>query len=89
MAGSPQLAKAVEEALRKLKDGSAGPEMAEMAREVLEGRTDLRSVARSSAYAAQISEGIRGYKSWEDSLSEEERNHLEEEARKVIHEDDE
>jgi len=73
MAGSPQLAKAVKDSLVRLSKSAGGPDLAELARDVLEGRTDLRAVARSSAYAEQISAATVKFQKWYSELTPEER----------------
>jgi hypothetical protein len=62
MAGGRGLADSLKASLEKLKTGVAGKDLAEMAAEILDGRTGLREVAQSSAYSAQISEGITAFK---------------------------
>lgn len=47
-----------------------------MATEVLEGRTDLRTVGRSSVYAAQLTEAADRFRDWQASLTPEEREAL-------------
>ena len=85
MAGDPQLARSIRRGLEQLRDGSAGPDLAEMAEDLLEGRIDLRTVARSAAYASDISEAIGYYQSWEAQLSPEERAGFERAARDLIY----
>jgi hypothetical protein len=88
MAGSPQLAKAIKQNLHRLSKGAAGSDLAEMARDVLEGRTDLRTIARSSAYAGQITEGITKFNRWQSELTPEERDKLLEETRARVYDED-
>lgn len=88
-AGTPQLARAVRKSLQQLKGGAAGPDLAEMARELLNGGTDLRSLARSSAYANPISQGIEQYNRWEAGLTPDERQRFIEAAYAAIYGDDE
>jgi hypothetical protein len=88
MAGTPQLARVVRRSLERLRDGAAGPDLAEMARELLDGRTDLRSVARSTAYAGPITDGIHRYDGWQAQLTAEERRQLEEEMRAIVSDED-
>ncbi len=76
MSGSPVLAKQIKESLRRLSDGIAGTELAEMARDLLGGRTDLRTVAQSSVYAGQITEAIARFRRWQAELTPEERDRL-------------
>ena len=58
MAGNPKLARAIKDALNKLGKGAGGADLAEMARDVLDGRIDLRTVGQSSAYSHQMTEAI-------------------------------
>jgi hypothetical protein len=88
MSGNPAIAKHLKESLRRLSDGSAGPELAEMAREVLEGRTDLRTVARSSAYADQMTEAVGRFQNWQAEATPEERSQLLEETQKKLRHED-
>jgi hypothetical protein len=74
--GSPQLAKAVREQITRLSRGAGGPVLAELARDLLDGRTDLRSVTRGSAYAEPLSEVMSGFARWHDNLEPEERERL-------------
>lgn len=76
MTSNPRVAEAMKTALNKLRQGVAGPEMAEMATEVLEGRTDLRTIGQSSVYAVQFTEAAEGFRRWHTELSPEERNRL-------------
>jgi hypothetical protein len=89
MAGSPALAKAVKENLVRLSKGAGGPDLAEMARELLEGRTDLRAIARSSAYAEQISAATGKFQKWYGELTPEERERFIADTRAFISDRDE
>jgi hypothetical protein len=73
MSGNPALAKHIKESLRRLAGGAAGPMLAEMARDVLNGRTDLRTAARSSIYADNLTEAIGQFQRWQDTLAPDER----------------
>ena len=76
MTGDPALTRQLKASLQKLRDGVGGPALAEMAREVLEGRTTLRDVARSSAYAAEMSTVMAGLQQWNADLTDEQREQL-------------
>jgi hypothetical protein len=89
MAGTPQLAQAIKQGLQRLRDGVAGPDLAEMARELLGGHIDVPLIARTSAYANPILEGIDQYKRWEASLTPEERQRFINDARAAIYGDNE
>ena len=71
MTGDPALPRQLKASLQKLRAGVGGPALAEMAREVLEGRTTLRDVARSSAYAAEMSAVMAGLQQWNADLTDE------------------
>jgi hypothetical protein len=85
--GTPQLAQAIKQSLQRLKDGAAGPDLAEMARELLNGRSDVRTIANCSAYAGPILQGIEQYRRWESSLTPEERQRFIEDAHVAIYGD--
>ncbi|MFC0006579.1 hypothetical protein [Micromonospora siamensis] len=72
MAGSPAVAEEVRRGLRRLADGAASPELAEMARDVLAGRVNVRAAAGSEALADQMSEAIGRFQQWQAELTEEE-----------------
>ena len=82
MSGSPELAHEIKQSLRRLSNGAAGPQLAEMARELLEGRTDLRTVAQSSAYANDLTGAIGQFQRWQSSQTQEERDQVVNEARR-------
>jgi hypothetical protein len=84
MTGDPALAQAVKESLRTLTGGRAGTELAEMAREALAGRLDLRNIGRSTAYAEALTSQISQFASWYEQLDDEERERVTTEARERI-----
>ncbi|WP_148307914.1 hypothetical protein [Actinoplanes friuliensis] len=73
MAGSPAVARAIKDALNRLRGGAAGPDLAEMARDVLDGHSDLRTVGQSSAYSTPMTEAIGKFQDWQEELTPEER----------------
>ncbi|GEM_PF-5365809 len=81
MSGSPALARTVKKSLDQLAHGAAGAELAEMARDVLAGRTDLRTAARVPAYTEPLTTALDGFRHWYDSLSPQERDQVIAEAR--------
>jgi cytochrome c-type biogenesis protein CcmH/NrfG len=81
MTQDPALTTELKASLRRLSDGAAGPMLAEMARDVLEGRTTLRDVARSSAYATAMTDVVGRLQDWNANLSDREREELATEAR--------
>jgi len=81
MAGSPALARAAKKCLDQLSHGTAGPELAELARDVLAGRIGLRTATRSSAYAVPLTEAIDSFRRWDESLTRQERGQVIAEAR--------
>ena len=83
MTSHPRLSRAVKASLERLRSGSAGPEMADMAKGLLEGRLKLRNLATNSAYADPLMEGIDRYRRWERELSPEDRTKLAEQVRET------
>ncbi|NMO55201.1 hypothetical protein HH310_28955 [Actinoplanes sp. TBRC 11911] len=77
MTGNPKVADAISAGLRQLTKGGAGPELAEMARDLLAGRISLRDVGRSSAYGPQLVEAFSKFRQWQIDLSPEERERIE------------
>jgi hypothetical protein len=65
MIRNPRIAGVVKESPARLGNGHAGPEMAEMARGVMDGSIRLRDVARSSVYSEGFLAGFERYKRWE------------------------
>jgi hypothetical protein len=82
LASHSQIAKEVKESLRRMKDGEAGPDMAEMARDLMEGRIRLRDLATTSVYSGPMVAGIERYKQWESELTPEQRQALQDQVRK-------
>jgi hypothetical protein len=73
MAGNPATARAIKSALDRLKNGTAGSDLAEMARDILDGRIQLRDVGQSSAYANPLTEAVGRFQQWQADLTDEER----------------
>jgi hypothetical protein len=84
MTGSPVLAKHLKQSLRRLVDGAAGPRLAEVAREALDGRTALRDMAKSSAYADYFTDAIAGFHRWQAELTPAEREQYLDEVRQRL-----
>jgi hypothetical protein len=80
MAGSRKLAEELKRNLQTLRDHGGKSPLAEMAREVLEGRMILRDVARSSVFAVPLSEEMDRFQVHDSRLSEQERAKLIKEA---------
>ena len=76
MASNPRLARAIRNGLEKVSAGAAGPVMAEMANELLAGRTSLREIGRGSVYAGQFTEARDKFQEWSSKLTPEERDKL-------------
>ncbi|MEV6487087.1 hypothetical protein AB0M20_00405 [Actinoplanes sp. NPDC051633] len=81
MLGSKELAKRVHESFVKLRGGAGGDQLAEMARDLLDGRIDIRAVTRSDAYAEPLSDAALRYKEWFGGLDPEEQAAVMENAR--------
>ena len=82
MAGSRALARALKQSLERLTDGSAGPELEELARDVLAGRVELGSLRTSTAYADPLRQALTGFQQWYSHLSPAERDRVLTEARR-------
>jgi hypothetical protein len=59
--------------LRCLADGAGGAELQEMARDVIDGRVDLRAVMLSASYSNAIQEKTQAFAAWFNDLTPEER----------------
>lgn len=81
MAGNPEVAAMIKKDLERLATGAAGRDLAEMAKELLEGRSSLRDVGQSAAYAAQFTQAAEQYRKWHAELSPEQRADLDRAAR--------
>jgi hypothetical protein len=80
MSGNPRVADAIRAGLRRLSNGGAGPELAEMAEDLLAGRISLREVGASSVYGPQLTEAFSAFRQWQNGLSAEERERIERQA---------
>jgi hypothetical protein len=80
MAGNPRVAAAIKNHLERLSRGGGGPELAEMASDLLEGRTSLREVGKSEAYAQQFAAATGRFLTWYTELTPEEREDLDQKA---------
>ena len=86
--GDRALARAVQDSLRKLRDGAGGKEMQELARDVLDGRVTLRQVGRSQAYGEAFGEQFRKLAQWREEIGEEAYQAQMAEARRRLDEAD-
>ncbi len=82
-ASSPKVARVVKDSLERLKNGDGGPEMQEIARDLLEGRISLRDLTRTSVYSQVFTEQIQRHKGWQANLTDEQREQLEREVREM------
>lgn len=89
MAGGRKLGQELRRNLERLRGGAAGPDLAEMARDILDGRITVREVARSNAYAVPLGEAMDRYRDALDKLSDEERQQQAAEAEKRFRDDNE
>jgi hypothetical protein len=81
MASNPHVARSIRSGLERMRGGAAGPVLAELARDLLSGRTTLREVGASSAYADQFREAARAYFEWRAGLPSDQQEELEKKAR--------
>ncbi|MFG1674148.1 hypothetical protein [Micromonospora sp. NPDC049282] len=87
-AGSSGLAKIIHASLERLRDGAAGADLQEMARDVLAGHTNLRQIAATDAYGPTLLDQFHRFKEWEANLDPDERRRLADEATAVAHDID-
>ncbi|MEU4619607.1 hypothetical protein AB0G04_06480 [Actinoplanes sp. NPDC023801] len=88
VAGDARLARLLRTSLTRIADGPDGP-MREMAREVLAGRTDLRTALREPAYGEPLGAAFDRF--WGDfrAMSQDERDQLVKDTRQRLGELDE
>lgn len=82
MTGNQRLTEALRNGLRQLSRSTTQPELAEMATELLAGRTTIRELGQSTVYATQLENAVSQFKAWERELSADEREELEQQARR-------
>jgi hypothetical protein len=81
MSGSAAIAKAVQQSLRRLADGAAGTELAELAHDILAGRVDPQRLTTSEVYAEPLRHALAGFRDWYAALEPAERERMIAEAR--------
>lgn len=79
--GDPRIARVVARSLEQVATHSSSPVLREMAGSVLAGRIDLRTVARSDLYGAELGAGFQRFWSYYQSLDPVERERLIEQGR--------
>jgi hypothetical protein len=84
MTGDPAVARAIKNSLTRLRDGASTPELAEMARDLLDGRTTLREVTRSGVYTRTLLDASTEARHEIDRLSPEEIQQLADESRSQL-----
>jgi hypothetical protein len=84
MSGNPATARAIRTALERLKTGAAGKDLAEMARDILDGRLHPRETGRSDAYSIPLLDAVTQFHQWQDDLTEDERQEHLREARRQL-----
>ena len=72
----PGLENAAMAILRRLAETAAVPELAELARDLLDGKVSLRSASTSSAYETSLVAAISQYRKWDAQLSPDERERV-------------
>jgi hypothetical protein len=86
MTGDPALTTSIRDSLTRLRDGAAGPDLAEMARDLLDGKISLRQVTRSGLYTeALLSQSAEAVRALND-LSPEELDQLADDTLTQLHE---
>jgi hypothetical protein len=84
MTGDPAVTRQLKASLQRLRSGAAGPELAEMARDVLDGNLRLRDVTRGSGFAGAMTNAMNRLSEWNAGLTEEERESLSAVARSHV-----
>ena len=73
--GDRGLATFIREALERIRAGSAGPELGDVANDVLNGDLLVRQIA-SDLYAAEFSSHLRAFQQWKDEQPPDELGEL-------------
>lgn len=81
MAISPQQAAATRKQLAMLADRATDPRIQQMARDILTGKTDLRSALLSATYEHALNDAMVRFASWYQGLSDEQRAEQEQRGR--------
>ncbi|WHT19016.1 hypothetical protein N8J89_38980 [Crossiella sp. CA-258035] len=81
IAKDPARAKALRQSLERLAAGAGGSALAEMANDVLTGRSDLRTAVLSGTYAEALNSRVQQFSTWYQGLSEQEKEEQTERAR--------
>jgi hypothetical protein len=76
MSGDPAIARVVKASLQRLSAGAAGPELAEFARDVLDGRIDVRTAAHSEVYGMVLGDALSRFRQWQDELTDQQRQQV-------------
>ncbi|MCM0675834.1 hypothetical protein NCC78_14205 [Micromonospora phytophila] len=78
--GDRGLAKLFHASLARLRDGVAGDDLQEMARDLLAGHTNLQQIAATDAYGGELLDRYHRFKDWEQNLDPDERQRLTDQA---------
>ncbi|WP_328851213.1 hypothetical protein OG994_25570 [Micromonospora globbae] len=78
--GDQGLAKLLHASLTRLRDGVAGNDLQEMARDILAGHADLHQIAATDAYGGELLDRYHRFRDWERNLDPEERQRITYEA---------
>ncbi|MCK2236588.1 MULTISPECIES: hypothetical protein [unclassified Crossiella] len=81
IAKDPVRAQALRQSLERLAGGAGGSALADMASDVLAGRTDLRSAVLSGTYTEALNSRMQQFSSWYQNLSDQEKEEQAERAR--------
>jgi hypothetical protein len=87
MTGDPAITRQLKSSLQRLRSGAAGPGLADMARDVLEGRATLRDAVRNPAYASAMTNVMGRLEQWNADLTDQQRHQLVEDAKAQPHDD--
>ena len=79
--GNPKIVQALRDGLQEMSRNRAHPELAEMARDLIAGRTTLRQLGQSDVYGNALTDAVTKFKQLQADLPPEERARLERQAR--------
>lgn len=82
----PGMTKARRQALERLASGKAGPALAEMARDLLSGRTSPAQLMASGAYGEELGQHLSRFSSWFGGLSDQEKEDVTETGLRTLEE---
>lgn|SRR5690554_6868261 len=74
--GDPALATMLQESLKRLEEGAAGPQLQAFARDVLSGQMHIRDAVAQDDYAAALGQRMAEFQQWQQEVGDQEVNRL-------------